>query len=84
MAHIVFQQRAQDLFLEKKICPQWLIWNTKQNVEDAFFFLTFPSSQNNVVYNVNTFKYFRKKKQDLKFWKEQKNDVKILAALHKL
>lgn len=38
MAHIVFQQRAQDLFLEKKICPQWLIWNTKQNVEDAFFF----------------------------------------------
>lgn len=48
------------------------------------FFLTFPSSQNNVVYNVNTFKYFRKKKQDLKFWKEQKNDVKILAALHKL
>lgn len=30
------------------------------------------------------FKYFKNKKQDLKFWKELKNEVKLLAALQKL
>lgn len=49
-----------------------------------FYILTLPTSQHNVVYNVNTFKYFSKKKQDLNFWKEKKNDVKVLAALQKL
>lgn len=50
-----------------------------------FFFGPFSlhTSQHSVVYNVNMFKYFQKKMQDLKVWKELKNDGKLLAALQK-
>lgn len=50
-----------------------------------FFFWPYPlhTFNQSAVYNVNMFNYCWKKMQDLRVWKELKNEGKLLAALQK-